>query len=309
MGRDAQSIEIRWDATPRARWERLCAAPALQQSWAYGEAMRAIGVDVRRAEARRAGRTVALLQATSRRLADWATLALAARGPIWTAALDDAARAEVARAVIASSPFERPRVLIMSPAEPAAGWTAAARLRRIMTGDSTARLTLDRADDALRAAMRGKWRNRLVAAERAGRFGRVRPLSPTETRAFVQLEAEQRRSRRYASLPVSFTQAYGDVAGRGGVLALGAVADGDLRAGMLFLRHGAAATYHLGWADDAARAGGAHNLILWDAMRRLRDMGVRELDMGGLDTERTPGIARFKLGAGAQPTTFAGSFV
>lgn len=310
MARHAShEIDVRWDALPRARWQRLARRPALQQSWAYGEAMAALGVPIRRAELRRGGRTVGLAQATSRRFANWMTVALAARGPLWVAALAPDEKAEMVRALIASAPFDKPRALIVSPAEETADWMRAARLRRVMTGDSTARLRLNRPDDALSAGMRGKWRNRLRAAERDGWAKDIRKLDASATAALVGHESAQRKARRYESLPEAFTAAFAAATGGKGVVAYGAFTSGELAAGMLFLRHGAAATYHLGWANDAARAGGAHNAILWRALRALRDLGVEELDMGGLDTERTPGIARFKLGAGATATQFAGSFV
>ena len=75
--------------------------------------------------------------------------------------------------------------------------------------------------------------------------------------------------------------------------------DGDIAAAMAFVRHGGSATYHLGWASDAARRVGVHSVMLMAAATALKQEGVRWLDLGLVDTDRAPGLARFKLGTGA----------
>jgi lipid II:glycine glycyltransferase (peptidoglycan interpeptide bridge formation enzyme) len=82
----------------------------------------------------------------------------------------------------------------------------------------------------------------------------------------------------------------------------------DRVAGMMFLLHGQAATYQIGWANDAGRDAYAHNLLLYKGMEALKERGVRCLDMGGINTGRSAGIARFKITSGAQVVTLAGTF-
>jgi hypothetical protein len=69
---------------------------------------------------------------------------------------------------------------------------------------------------------------------------------------------------------------------------------------MAFVRHGATATYHLAWGSDAARAAGVHPVMLTRAAEALVAEGVRWLDLGSVDSEAAPGLARFKLGTGAR---------
>jgi lipid II:glycine glycyltransferase (peptidoglycan interpeptide bridge formation enzyme) len=78
---------------------------------------------------------------------------------------------------------------------------------------------------------------------------------------------------------------------------------------MLFLVHGSTATYHVGWTGDAGRCASAHNLLLWRAMEALQRRGVRRIDLGLLDTVNTPGLARFKLGAGRVPHRLGGTWL
>ena len=145
----------------------------------------------------------------------------------------------------------------------------------------------------LRAGMAGKWRNRLGTAEGAG--VKVRRGGAGTLALLMGAEGAQRQVRRYRALPGVFTQAL-------------PLADlrlwdwrqaGTMGAAMAFVVHGKTATYHLGWASDAARSAGVHAVMLTRAAEALYSEGVRWLDLGSVDTEAAPGLARFKLGTGA----------
>ncbi|MFP5481461.1 MAG: GNAT family N-acetyltransferase, partial [Alphaproteobacteria bacterium] len=75
---------------------------------------------------------------------------------------------------------------------------------------------------------------------------------------------------------------------------------GTMGAAMAFVVHGGSASYHLGWASMAAKAAGVHGVMLARAAEALRAEGVAWLDLGSVDTEAAPGLARFKLGTGAE---------
>lgn len=144
----------------------------------------------------------------------------------------------------------------------------------------------------LRAGMAGKWRNRLCAAERAGL--RI-TAAPNILPQLLTAEAGMRRTRGYRTHSAQFTYALPPqnralFQWRHG---------GAMAAGMAFVVEGASASYHLGWANDAARAQGVHGLMLYHAALALRATGVRWLDLGSVDTESAAGLARFKLGTGA----------
>ncbi|MFM7446835.1 MAG: GNAT family N-acetyltransferase, partial [Tabrizicola sp.] len=142
----------------------------------------------------------------------------------------------------------------------------------------------------LRAGLVGKWRNRLVAAERAGVM--PKPGSRATLDRLILLETEQRHARGYRSLPPGFTRALPPYALRIWEWRQA----GDMAAAMVFVRHGDSATYHLGWASDPGRDAGAHAVLLVAAAEALQAEGVRWLDLGSVDTDRAPGLARFKLG-------------
>jgi lipid II:glycine glycyltransferase (peptidoglycan interpeptide bridge formation enzyme) len=80
-------------------------------------------------------------------------------------------------------------------------------------------------------------------------------------------------------------------------------------AGMLFLIHGESATYQVGWTNDQGRDLHAHHLVLWHAIEELKSRGVRILDLGGVNTQRSAGVARFKIRTGGRVVTFAGTYI
>ena len=146
----------------------------------------------------------------------------------------------------------------------------------------------------LRSGMAGKWRNRLRASECAGIS--VRQGDSGTLDGLIAQEGRQRRTRRYRSLPEGFTRALPK-----GCLRLWEWRQGGaMAAAMAFVRHGTTATYHLGWGSEAARQAGVHAVMLTLAAEALAGEGVRWLDLGSIDSEAAPGLARFKLGTGAQ---------
>lgn len=146
----------------------------------------------------------------------------------------------------------------------------------------------------LRAGMARNWRNHLGQAERAD-LRLTRGTAATLDR-LIAVEAGQRRERRYQALPAAFTRAL-----PGGALRLWQWRQaGEMQAAMAFVRHGTSASYHLAWGSDQARVAGVHALMLTRAAEALAAEGVRWLDLGSVDGERAPGLARFKLGTGAE---------
>jgi len=145
----------------------------------------------------------------------------------------------------------------------------------------------------LRAGMARNWRGHLRQAERAGlRVGRG---DAGTLEALIAAEAAQRARRRYRALPDGFTRAL-----PAGALRLWEWRQaGAIQAAMCFVVHGQSASHHLGWGSAAARAAGLHQPMLVQAAEALWTEGVRWLDLGSVDAEQAPGLARFKLGTGA----------
>ena len=145
----------------------------------------------------------------------------------------------------------------------------------------------------VRAGMARNWRGHLRQAERVG--VRVRQGDRATLDALIATEAVQRAARRYRALPEGFTRALPE----GALRIWKWQRDGTTQAAMCFVVHGGSASYHLSWGSEAARTAGVHRLMLNRAAEALWAEGVRWLDLGSVDGERAPGLARFKLGTGA----------
>ncbi len=243
----------------------------LQQSAVYAAAVSHCGARVREVDLG-IGRALAV---------ERGRLRLVSRGPVWEAGVSGSDQRRALRRLA-----RWPGVTVVTPVEGIAGFG----LIPLITPMHHAIWALG---PALRAGMAGKWRNRLVAAEAAG--VNVRRGGADTLARLVAAEAAQRAARRYSALSVGFSAALPSCDLRLWEWRHA----GAMAAAMGFVVHGTTATYHLGWASDAARAKGVHAVMLTRAAEGLWAEGVRWLDLGSVDTEAEPGLARFKLGTGA----------
>jgi hypothetical protein len=120
-------------------------------------------------------------------------------------------------------------------------------------------------------------------------------------------DAVHQKLRRYRSLPPRFLQFWAELFPKNTHIIVSRT-QGEIDAAMVFLRHGRSATYFLSWRSGDHQ-GSVHNLMMWRAMRFLAGVGVEKLDLGMLDTVNAPGLARFKLGTGAQARRLGNTFL
>ena len=290
-----------WDAA-------LAQAPAaLQQDWCYGEAMRGLGADVRRVGLVERGTLIGLAQFTARRIGGVVSMAVCTRGPVWLEPVDEGLARKAHSALKSGLGLGWPRITLVTP--DAVNPVGVRGMKRVMTGYSTVLLDLERTDEDLRAALDGKWRNRLNSAEKASFQVRENSTKIAQYRWILETEEGQRQARGYRATPASLVPAYVEAKqDRNSLLILRADEGKSKTAAMMFLIHGCAATYHMGWASETGRKSGAHNRLLWEALGHLRSRGVRQLDLGGVNTVSGAGIARFKLGTGGRVVTLGGTY-
>ena len=280
-----------------------------QQHWAFGEVVRAFGGDVHRGVVSRDGNPVATAQIVVRH-ALGCSLNTLMMGPCWLAGdLSTEVRSSALELIGKTAPIGRRAILLTIPKEATPDAEQALNLRRVVSGYHTVLIDLTSELSALEAALDGKWRNRLRAAETSGisvsRLGK----SPAQYQFLLDGEVRQQRHRGYKALPPNLVPAFQEQAGRDSVMALEAKQGAERVGGILFLRHGQTATYHIGWTTAAGREASANNLLLWRGMELLKKQGAKTLDLGGVDTDQTPGIARFKLAMGGEVLTQSGTWL
>lgn len=313
MAADSNRIAVHWSSHSRDAWDsaHADAGGPLQQDWAYGEAMLSLLVPVLRARIEIDGRPAALAQCMVRRWGRVGAVALCSRGPVWLGEFTAENKALVYRALKRSLPLSGVRFLLVTPEEAAGQPNGLSPLRRVMTGLSTVMLDLSADIDTLRAGFEVRWRNRLVSGERSGLDIQRVGSNPNQFRWLVDADLVQRSEKGLSGLPAPFFERYALARTPSGkaLLTLRADAGRERVAAMMFLIHGTAATYEIGWTSEPGRELHAHNLILWKAMQMLKAQGVRRLDLGGVNTVRSAGLARFKLGTGGEVLTLAGTYL
>lgn len=252
-----------------AEWAALFAASPDQpmaQSWEYGQAMAALGARVRRF----------VWRDTCAQVLERRGLRLVNRGPLGAQAGPMLGR--LARhwgALVATTEH---------------GLSGFGRLP-LITPRYHAHWRVDQGESLLRAGLSGKWRNRLVRAE--DRVLRITQGGAQSIETLLTHEATQRQERHYRTLPAAFVAAW-----PGEKLMLEWREGGTMQAGMLFLRHGDWASYHVGWASGRAREVFAHGPMLMKAATILAGRGISQIDLGTVDSAN-PGLAHFKCGTGA----------
>jgi lipid II:glycine glycyltransferase (peptidoglycan interpeptide bridge formation enzyme) len=198
----------------------------------------------------------------------------------------------------------RQNLLVVSPDHPAS-WLSDLGAVAVMSPAYVADVTLT---GDLKAQMHQKWRNRLVAAQSQGLRITRQNLPNKPDNWILRQDNAQQSSRNYKAWPDALTLAYAQ--SNRSCAKLFTAFDGKTEiAAMLFLIHGNNATYHIGHTTDQGRAVSAHNLLLWEAMTWLASKGVQSLELGQVDTVKAAGLARFKLGVGADLRPLGGTYL
>jgi len=269
----------------------------LQQSGAFGRTLEHLSCKVRNIDLDDGTGRVGRAQVVLRRFGP-VRLGWVPRGPVWAPGLDIRDKIAALRRLRATLP---PRTRLLINCETAADAEAlCGRPRlRMAASPAVAEWDLRPGPEALLAAQKGKWRNRLRHAQSGAMICIPRLFSPAHDMALLRAETAQRRDRGYAGYPAAFTLAW-NAANPGAARIFVARAAGFTLAYMLVLTHGNSATYHAGWTSPRGRAQSAHNLLMWEAALWLRARGVQRFDLGLADPARAPGLTRFKLGSGAR---------
>jgi lipid II:glycine glycyltransferase (peptidoglycan interpeptide bridge formation enzyme) len=306
------AIRVEWDDTPRRKWDLFCQGSsfsAYQQSFAYGEALAEMGVRIIRASLYRQKTLIGVAQVQVRKLLGFLTVAHIMRGPVWSSdGVSDVQKCASLEAMRASLPVKGLHAFVVFPEGATDAGLKGAGYKRIMGGYHTVLLDLTPDEDVLAKGLHGKWRNRLKASEKAEMT--ITPMSkrPDKYAWLLDKEGDQQKLLRYRSKDAAITRHYQSVLGKGSILAFEAKEGAERIGGMLFLRHGDDATYHIGWASDKGKDLNVHNRLLWHAIKALKKAGVRTLDLGGVNTDYNPGIARFKIGTGGKVLSLSGAW-
>lgn len=185
---------------------------------------------------------------------------------------------------------------------------SAAGFHRIFAPRVIANLPLDPSTDVMAARLNQKWRNRLRHGQSQDLVIRRRPMSPDKKFWLFKAEAVQSLRKWYQPLAPEMVAAMA-ACKPGAAQVFTAYHMGRRVAAMLFLRHGSAATYQIGWSNADGRKMSAGPALMWRAMVELQAMGTERIDLGAADKSLAPGLAHFKCGTGAQLRELGGTWL
>lgn len=309
-------VTLDW-SPKQAEWDRLFATlprSTLEQCWAYGAAAEAAqGHRASRAIIRDDRGALGVVQVLERPLLGVVQICEILRGPLWQPGVSEADKAAGCAAIGAAHRVRDRRLLLWMPElieSPDSHRTMRALgARPVITGYSSIWLGLRPPVEKLRAGLDGKWRNALRGAEQSklkvqvNRGGRALDWLLERHEAF-------RRSRGYRAPSPGLIRGFVEATPRkSDVTIVSAALGSEFVAGALFLGHGTTATYYVGWSGPQGRELDAQTLLLWRGIEALRESGIAMLDLGGIDTRRAPGVARFKLGLGGEVFTLSGTWL
>jgi len=287
-----KAMHIDWTDTQDLSQQRV----ALQQSREYATALRMLGCDVQVATICDGGTPIARAQFIMANRPVLRRIPLMSRGPVWLA--ENLSPVVKYAAIAALNGAMKSTAHLVNAATPIDDQVLQSNgYARLMPPQTVALLDLASSADKRSAAQNGKWRNRLRSALKADLDITQNAFSPARDQWLLSAETAQRRARRYQALPQAFTLAFARSNPKKARLFL-ALHRGAPIAAMLFLLHGATASYHIGWTGPDGRRKNAHTLLLWTASNWLADQGFLSLDLGTIHPQ-TPRLNRFKLGSGA----------
>ncbi len=314
---DPATIRIVWNEGTMGEWgHHFLSIPhsTLPQSFAYAYAMGQTKGHVPRLGLILHGEEpiglVQVLERTSMKLFRQAHIH---RGPLWFGEppQDDAMEAvfRILRKTYPDTLFRRLSILPELPAGPAMDeLMRRTGFRKTAPGYRTVWLDLKPAPEAIRTRFGGGWRKGLRAAEKANLVLDVDPEA-RNLPWLVRQDQRQAKNKHYRSasgkLLVRLRNALHQ---SGGILMITALSGKTPVAAALLIVHGQAATYQVGWSNDAGRKTNAMRLVLWRAITELKKRGITSLDLGGINPEDAAGVTEFKLGLGGDVFETVGLF-
>ena len=178
--------------------------------------------------------------------------------------------------------------------------------RKNIPGYQTIWLDVRPSEETLQNALNPKWRGKLNKARKSGltlEWDDGPRLLTDVLKGYVL----DRAQKGYPGPSVKLLLGLGAAFEKNMVIGR-ALRDNKVCAATLFLCHGTAATYQVGWTTESGRGAAAHHLLLWESLRILKNKNITDLDLGGVNDETGAGVKQFKSGMGGELMALSGLF-
>ena len=160
--------------------------------------------------------------------------------------------------------------------------------------------------ELLHKNLSSKWRNCLRNAEKRG----LHVFEVNDDEVFLKLlklHSQDKKERGYQDSGDEITKYLYE---QGSLIGLYIRNEkGDIISFILCALHGCTATYYIGWSNDEGYKSNASRLLLWKEIVKLKGMGIRYFDLGGIDHVYTKGVAEFKEETGCEIYDYVGEYL
>lgn len=237
------------------------------------------------------------------------------RGPLWFPGFGSAAHIEAFFKIFARE-FprrfgRRRRIIPETPASPETeAALAAAGLHRLdRPGYQTIWLDMAPDRETLWQNMKSPWRNAVRKGEKSALMS-AWSGDEKEILAMLRVYQSDKAKKGYDGPSARFlsTLAKAFVTDES-VLVGTATKDGRAVAAALIFCHGGAATWQAGWSTEEGKRVAAQNFLLWQAVKVLKEKGIKFFDLGGANDQSAQGVKTFKEGMGGDTVTLAGHYI
>jgi hypothetical protein len=298
------NIRIEWNKSNKAEWDSLIISTGksnLLQSWSYGEAKSKVeGWIVNRVIWYHDDKIVALAQILEKRIANLFKVYRVNRGPLFISSNTNI-KETVIHQLLAFGKLFRGKILSVSLEleKNPINFAFLSQTKLIVPdpkGYSSIWIDLCLPLAVLRKSLNGKWRNMLVYAEK--QTLQIESGSGIELVNWLcEIHGENMKRKGFKGISPELLKSLAmenDI--NNPLVVYKAFFEGKPVASVCVACHGNAATYLIGWTGEEGRRLKANYLLLWEAVKELQERKIEWFDLGGIDSEATPGITSFKEG-------------
>ncbi|EMS85287.1 lipid II:glycine glycyltransferase FemX [Leptospira noguchii] len=307
-------LNVEWDFITRGEWEELFRKienSNLLQSWVYGESKEICeGWKIRRGIFTFESQKIAIVQVLEKSILGIFKLYRINRGPLFLGKVDSNIKELVFHELSKFGNLLKGSILLFNPELMLDGKSLVLMKKKGFYESkfsiwTSAFIDLTKDLNFLRQNLDSKWRNMLTNSEKNEltlEVGSNNFLFHWMLNKYEELTLNKNFSGISKSMLLQIEKEQNTF------LILRAIYQNEFVAGICIATHGASATYLIGWNGELGRKLRANHFLLWNSVVQLKQMGYLSFDLGGIDQEKTPGIAEFKLGMNGDKYELSGEF-
>lgn len=168
-------------------------------------------------------------------------------------------------------------------------------------------------EDELLKQLEGKWRNGLRKSEKKGVRVQRQILDNSHVHRFFNEYAEYQTKKGFVGLPLDLLQGMVEQnSGSWEVSRFTANLDSDSEScelgSLITVEMSCTSIYLASVVSDQGRSLQSNSALLWAAILNAKMRGCKWFDLGGIDDEGTPGVAKFKRGLNGDPYRLLGEW-